>query len=78
MVCAGFFMAGLVVTVIVSWPDVPWDVVSFVLAPLACAGVLLFYPFSKVIWLTVDVRVRPVRDDEIHRTARPGVGPLPE
>jgi hypothetical protein len=51
--------AGALVVVVGTWPDVPWTGVMYggavlmVLAPVFC------YPFAKLIWLAVDLRLQP-------------------
>ncbi|MDB4908688.1 MAG: putative rane protein [Gemmatimonadetes bacterium] len=65
LVGAGCFLLGLGAFLVLSWPDVPWDALTWG-APLALvAFMLLFYPLSKVIWLTVDVFMRPVTQAEL-------------
>ncbi len=64
MMGEGVFALSLLVIVLASWPNVPWDALT-VGAP---AGMLLLLPlllpFSKVVWLSVDVLVRPVQPYE--------------
>ena len=42
-----------------TWPDVPWDMLLWVGAPLMVLGPVLFYPFSRTIWLALDLAMRP-------------------
>ncbi len=70
------FAAGLLVTVIVSWPDVPWDRLTQVAVAGMIAAPLLLHPFSQVIFLTLDTYFRPLTPEEragmtsAERTAR--------
>ncbi len=65
MLCGGIFVTTMFFTIVLSWPTVPWDALTYG-APLGIVvlGVML-YPVSKVIWLTVDVMVRPLTPDEL-------------
>jgi len=60
----GIFALSLFFVVLLSWPNVPWDALTFG----APAGMLLLLPillpFSKVVWLSIDVLVRPVQPQE--------------
>jgi len=60
LIAAELLFAGVMVAVLVStWPSPPWDllwvgsVVGMVLAPV------VFYPFSKTLWLAFDLLFRP-------------------
>jgi uncharacterized protein (DUF983 family) len=59
------FAASLLIFLLVMWPTVPWDALTYG-APLA---ILIFavaiYPISKVVWLTADVMLRPVMPEEL-------------
>ncbi len=61
----GIFAVGFVTALIVTWPDVPWDGLMYG----GAAGMLLMpaltYPLSKVLWLGIDVCVRPVTPAEL-------------
>lgn len=51
--------------VVVTWPDVPWDLLTWVTAVLMLSGCFLCYPFAKTTWLAVDLAIRPLSDDEL-------------
>lgn len=55
-----FIFTAVFVTILLSrWPAVPWDAIQ-VLAPLGMiVAPLLTYPFSKVLWLSFDLALRP-------------------
>jgi Protein of unknown function (DUF983) len=57
------FGAILVAVLLSTAPDVPW--VPLVAAGLATNGILpvLFYPFSKTLWMAVDVHFHPLGED---------------
>jgi uncharacterized protein (DUF983 family) len=61
--------------VYVTWPDPPWDLLTWVTALLMLAGCFLCYPFSKTTWLAVDMAIRPLTQDELNwHTASGEVG----
>ena len=52
---AGFLLAAVLLT----WPDVPWDALLWVGAPLLVLTPVLLYPVSRLLWLAVDLGMRP-------------------
>ena len=64
-VAEGLFAVVFGVALIVSWPNVPWDTLTWAM-PLGIAlAPALLLPFAKVAWLTFDVAFRPVTPEEI-------------
>jgi uncharacterized protein (DUF983 family) len=59
------FAIGFVMVLLVTWPDPPWDAIQWVGALVLTAGVLISYPFSKTVWLAVDLMFRPVTLDDL-------------
>ncbi len=64
--------------IVSTWPNPPWTVLQFV-APLAMGlSPLLFYPWSRTLWLTLDWTFHPpVYGQHGHDHPRPGLGPAP-
>lgn len=60
-----FFALGFVIVLVVTWPDPPWDAIQWVGGILLFAGVIISYPFSKTIWLAIDLIFRPVTPDDL-------------
>jgi uncharacterized protein (DUF983 family) len=59
------FAVTLLVVVVALWPNVPWDTMEWAI-PLGMGVFLLFWiPISRVVWLTIDVMVRPVQPAEL-------------
>jgi uncharacterized protein (DUF983 family) len=71
IVSFGTLLIALIVGFLLTWPDPP-GVELFVVA-VAIAGLvpLLFFPFSKTIWLAIDLIIRPLEPGEV----APGYGP---
>lgn len=55
--------------VFVTWPNPPWDVITYTTAVLMLSGCVFCYPFAKTTWLAVDLAIRPLADEELHRPA---------
>ena len=49
----------IVVWIVASWPDVPWTAVQYAGPLIMIALPILFYPFSRALWLAWDVYFRP-------------------
>lgn len=63
LVAAELSAAGLLAAwILASWPDTAWGLVTAG-GVLAAAGLpVLGYPFSRLVWLAVDLRLRPGDD----------------
>ncbi len=48
-----------VTVAVVTWPDVPWGTLQIVGPITAIAMPLFFYPFSKTLFLALDLHFRP-------------------
>ena len=55
------FAVGFVAGLIASWPDVNWQLLLVV--GLVTNGILpfLFFPFSKTLWIALDLRTHPIQ-----------------
>jgi uncharacterized protein (DUF983 family) len=57
-----------VILVIATLPDVPWGVVGFTALAAAALLPVLFFPFSRTLWLALDLSARPtLRGDRPRR-----------
>lgn len=65
MLGAGTFVISFLAILVLYWPSVPWDGLTYGAPAVLLVGMLLLYPVSKVVWLTVDVLVRPVTPQEL-------------
>jgi len=59
------FAVGFVVALVVTWPNPPWEAIQWVGAALLAAGVIVCYPFSKTVWLAIDLMFRPITTDDL-------------
>lgn len=52
-------------SVVLTWPDVPWSVVLAVTLAANLAIPIIFYPFSKALWLAMELSWHPLEQDEL-------------
>lgn len=51
---------GALASILLTWPDVPWEAIKWGLIGTMVPLPILFYPFAKTIWLALDLTFRPV------------------
>ncbi len=61
----GMAVLGIALSIALTWPDVPWDRLQFGAPVVLLAVMIAAFPLSKVIWLAVDVLMRPVQTAEL-------------
>ena len=59
------FAVGLLAAIALTWPDPPWNAMLLVGIPLMVVTPILFFPFSRTLWIAFDLTFRPHerRDD---------------
>ena len=62
---AGSTLAATLVFLVSTWPSVPWSALRYVVPAAAIGSVVLLNPVGKVILMAVDVRMRPITEDEL-------------
>lgn len=55
------FVGGMVLT----WPDVPWTALTIVTVVVNIAFPVLFHPFSRTLWLAIDLTLHPPERREL-------------
>jgi hypothetical protein len=53
------FALVLLIVVVVMWPHVPWVGVQYSLIIAMIAAPIVLYPVSRLMWLALDVLLRP-------------------
>jgi len=53
-------VAAAALTVLLTWPSVPWTTLQFALVALMIPFPVLTYPFSRTLWLAIDLTFRPI------------------
>lgn len=56
----GLFAALFVTMAVATWPDVPWNTILVVTVIVNVVFPILFYPWARMLWVAVDLAVRPV------------------
>ncbi|MDQ3810284.1 MAG: DUF983 domain-containing protein [Chloroflexota bacterium] len=69
------FAAGMLIWLMTTWPDVPWDLLRYVGLAFMIIAPILFYPLSKTVWLGFDLLFPPLTGDESERRRRDEVEP---
>ena len=67
-------VAFLTAAVALTWPEVPWDWLLWGGAPLMVLAPILFFPFSRTIWLALDLAMRPPRPEDFDGAGPPSRG----
>ena len=67
---AGVSLVAFLIVIVATAPNVPWNVLAYAAPVGAIMIVLLLNPVSKMILLAVDVRMRPISEDELMGKAR--------
>lgn len=62
---AGASLAAFLIFVVATWPSVPWNVLAWAGPIGALTIILLVHPLAKMILLAVDVRMRPITEQEL-------------
>jgi uncharacterized protein (DUF983 family) len=55
IVIGAVFTVVFVTTMILTVPDIPWVALLMAVIPIMSIGPLIIYPFSKTLWLAVDL-----------------------
>ena len=59
------FLVSFLATLLITWPNVPWNALTFGAPVVMLVYMVLLYPISKAVWLTADVMLRPVTAAEL-------------
>jgi uncharacterized protein (DUF983 family) len=64
------FVGGMVLT----WPDTPWTLLLVLTLALNLLFPILFHPFSRTLWVGMEMAARPLEPAEIIDAAAYGTG----
>jgi len=56
-----------VLTLVLTWPQANWNVAGAGAVVLAVAMPILFYPWARMLWLAIDLVIRPIQPEEYGR-----------
>lgn len=60
------FAIVLIIGVILTWPDIPIAPILVIALILNATVPLFFYPYSKTIWVALDLILHPLEEREQH------------
>jgi uncharacterized protein (DUF983 family) len=60
----GLFAVGLLLTLVLTYPDPPWTALYVGGAAAMIAAPIVLYPYSKLCWLAFDLLFRPPRPED--------------
>ncbi len=66
------FALVLLIVLVLTWPNVPWAGMEYALIAAMIASPIVLYPVSQLMWVALDVLLRPPDDAEMawHSAAR--------
>jgi uncharacterized protein (DUF983 family) len=72
--CGIFFLAAVIGTMLLTWPEVPWRLIQWGGIALILLLPMIFYPLSLTTWLASDILIKPVTPEEMdwHRRSADG------
>lgn len=71
-------MALFVAVMFATWPDVPWDRLKLAGLVAALAAPALAFPFTKMVYLAIDLCFRPPEPPDLATPIERGfIGPRP-
>jgi uncharacterized protein (DUF983 family) len=60
----GAFLVVFVGGMVITWPDVPWTGLLIATVTVAALFPVLFHPWSKTLWVAMELTAHPPGDDE--------------
>jgi hypothetical protein len=59
----GIFAAVLVGAMVATWPKPPWARLAVLVVTLNLVFPIAFYPWSKLLWIALDLNLHPPEPD---------------
>jgi uncharacterized protein (DUF983 family) len=66
VVAEGIFVVGFAAALILTWPTPPWTLLTIGLMAAVVVFPLLLYPFSRTVYLALDLLIHPPERHEYH------------
>jgi uncharacterized protein (DUF983 family) len=57
-------VGSMLLVMYLSWPNVPWTKMTWIMMACMVPAPVITYPFSKTLWLAIDLIFQPPRDAE--------------
>jgi uncharacterized protein (DUF983 family) len=68
IVAEGIFFVGFAVALVLTWPTPPWQLLTIGSMAAVVIFPLLLYPFSRTVYLALDLLIHPPECHEYHQT----------
>jgi uncharacterized protein (DUF983 family) len=68
------FVVGLFATLVLTMPNPPWDALLWGSITAMVLGPIITYPFSRLVWLAVDLIIRPPEPGDFQPARTPPQG----
>ncbi|MEO5816741.1 MAG: DUF983 domain-containing protein [Gemmatimonadaceae bacterium] len=56
---------GIGAAIWITYPSIPWNFLQYAIPVVLLAVMIALFPVSRVVWLAIDVMLRPVEPSEI-------------
>ena len=63
-VIEGVFLVAFLITILATAPEVPWAPLLILAGVMNVIVPILFYPYSKTVWMAVDLYFHPIETSE--------------
>jgi hypothetical protein len=73
MVTEAAFAASFLAALVATWPEPPWDRIMYGSIGLMVGFPFLFFPFSKTLYLAVDLTFRPAEAQDFEAPQEAGL-----
>ncbi len=74
IVATAFTLAGFLIVfvggMVVTWPDVPWNLLLGATLAITAVVPLATYSTARTLWVAMDLAVRPLEQEEIELARR--------
>jgi uncharacterized protein (DUF983 family) len=68
-------VAMLLAAILYWWPDVPWEKLPYALVVPVILAPIVTYPYSKALWLGIDLMFRPADAEDFRSSSASGARP---
>jgi hypothetical protein len=73
MVTEAVFLVVFLAVLIDTWPSPPWDLLQYGITALMVLFPFVFFPFSKTLYVAVDLALRPGEADDFEAPHEAGL-----
>lgn len=67
----GVFVVAFVGALLITWPNPPWDLITWADVGLMVLFPIFFFPFSKTLFIAIDLTFRPREPGDFEQPREP-------